>query len=359
MTDSGAPGPISQNPLTPPPNPAPDAPDATFQRPPDQGYQAIGFTAPDYFQGDDADYQSPPDFASGVSPSYPPPSYQSPPAVASPGYGVASGASPNYQPTPAGASPNFQPPPVFGSGASPNYQPTSVLGPAAYPPPLQYADPLQTPGYAWQDGPAARVPQGYGVYDAYQPPQPKRITGVIVAVVIVVVVAIIGILAAWGLTRGGGPTPSPSATSQPVPSESPTDSSQTSSDSPLSPTDTSTSDITATSGNNNTSSPFCLSYTVFSMSMLSWVSYEVAVRTGDYAQADTYITTLLTNAQNLKSAGPPDNLTSTIDSMIDYLTRLHAALQAGGVAGISDDDTSAFMTSYGTLSAGAVKYCFS
>ena len=174
------------------------------------------------------------------------------------------------------------------------------------------------------------------------PGEPKRGAGPAVVVVLVVVAVVVTLLA-WALARqDGAATPlGPTTPTTPGDSQSPD---------PF--------DITPTGSGTNAGHPFCLAYVVNGVGMGNWAAYQLSITAGDYAGADAYVSTFLADVEDMQRADPPPEAVTPLEDMVAYLTKVHEALQAGSLDGVSAEDTQGFTETYLKLTQVAVPYCY-
>jgi len=178
--------------------------------------------------------------------------------------------------------------------------------------------------------------QGYGGY-GMAPQPPKKNTNLMVIIVTgIVVVALIVAGLIWALNRNNTPVVPPT----------------TSSSSQTQPT-------TGSGGSTYADSVFCIVYLMFTANLnANWEAYQSARDDGDYATADSLVQEFLAEAQQMHQNGPPPELTSALDDMVAYLTKLDAALQNNSMSGITQADVDSYNNAYNIFMPGAQTACF-
>jgi len=168
------------------------------------------------------------------------------------------------------------------------------------------------------------------------PPKASKLPQVIVAVLMVIALVAVGV--AWYMQDGKSSShnATPPSASQPAP---PT----------LNPTATTS----------NMATPFCMDYTMFALSLsVSWDQYTSARDAGDFESADAFVQIFLAAAKNMQNTNVPSNLAASLKDMISYLTKLDAALQKGGLVGITASDSDGYNAAFNTFTEGAQTYCY-
>ena len=205
---------------------------------------------------------------------------------------------------------------------------------------------------------------GYGGYGGYgQPPQmppqqpPKGSSKPLIITVIVLVVAIIAALVVWLIVRNNNPTPPPAVTTS-VTVPQVTDTEPTTDNTGDSTEPTSPDDGFPTDFGSVVDSPFCNAYYDFFIAINDWDSYQSAVDSNDYSTADGYMVNFLAAAKAMQAAGPPSDMKDAVNTIVDYFTRAHAALQKGNMSGITQTDYANYSLALLTVSFSGLSECF-
>ena len=209
------------------------------------------------------------------------------------------------------------------------------------------------PGYTQAPYQPAAPSYGPGGYGGYGPPPKKNNSAPLIIVVAIVVVALVVGLLIWGFS-GNKPTgqstpPTYAQSSNPV--NLPTDgTTPTIPDNSMPPT--STDDTMAVT-------PFCMDYLFFMIDLAAnWSNYQDARDKNDYSTADGYVSTFLSEIHTMQQDGPPANVTSSLNAMEAYLSKLHQALQGGSTRGITQADVDAYNDAYDTFMDLAETACY-
>jgi len=180
--------------------------------------------------------------------------------------------------------------------------------------------------------------QQYYYYPAYPPVPPKRNRLPLVVVALLTVVALAAVAFVGYVLDANRPTPPPlsTASSQGAPP---------------------TVDPVVTGS--NTATPFCVAYTVFTLGLsVTWDQYTAARDAGDFATADRFVQSFLSGTKEMLRTGVPSDLRTSLNGMVAYLTKLDAALQKGGLSGITSSDSDGYNTAFRAFTDGAESYCY-